>query len=73
MDYLIVPDDIRSPKFGFESIGTVDDDLVVVFEDGTIGIIDNPDKAKLSGGSRYVRRIGEIKNILKEPEFRKER
>ena len=69
MDYLFVPDDIRSPKFGFESIGTEDDDLVVVFEDGTIGTIDDPDKANLSGGSRYVRRIGDIKDILKEPEF----
>ena len=70
VDHLIVPDDSRVPKFAFENSGlSEDDDLLVVFEDGTIGSLGDPEKSYLRGGSSYERMFRNVENILTEPEF----
>ncbi len=70
MNYLIVPDDSRVPKFAFESSSlSEDDDLLVVFEDGTIGSLGSTKKSYLRGGSSYERMFRDVEDILTEPEF----
>ena len=73
VDQLIVPDDIRVPKYAFESISpspfSEENDLLVVFEDGTIGSLGDTEKPHLRGGSSYERIYWDLDDILTEPEF----
>jgi hypothetical protein len=70
VNHLIVPDDSRVPKFAFESSGRgEDDDLLVVFEDGTIGSLGDPEKSYLRSGSSYTMMFRNVKDILTKPEF----
>ena len=63
VNHLIVPDDSRVPKFAFESSGRgEDDDLLVVFEDGTIGSLGDPEKSYLRSGSSYTMMFRNVKS-----------